>query len=1063
MTVVNQDTQSVRLHLLGPFELVVDGAVVDVPRSRVRDLLTILATQTPDIISHDALIDALWAEEVPKNPRAALRVVLSRARKSLGERADALASTPLGFRLYASTDVEEFLDPDPDTDDADVLVRALALWRGEPHASLLPTITMSSHAHRLTERRINLLVRLAELLITDGRPTAASELVEAEATTRPTAEPLAIRLAEAYAADGRKADALRALERTRQALRDELGIGPSPEFDTIERRILSDTVTITPQTSPIMAHTDGPLVGRSHELERLLDSTEVHLALIGEAGIGKTRLLDEACHRWEAEGGVVIRTRCSQAPQRAMEVLADVLAQTIDRVPGEISGEDALAIRRVDRTLVSDPGELVAAPIQRVGMVSVLAAFLDDRLGGIDATLVLDDVHWIDHRSAEVVAELVAQSRVRIVIATRPTNSETRLSFSEHEQIALASLGEAHTGQLISHTLGQADRPDLVALIHEQSGGNPLFVGLLTSLVAEGALRPSQPLPMTALVAVQSRIDRLSGPSRQTLLTASVLGQRVDLPLLTALRPSAMRDIGEAEEEGLIRIDEDQERCHFVHALVAQGAYELLSEGHRSDLHDQVAVALVGRSDAAIEFARHAAKAEAHDPYRCVEAHIGAARAYLHTLAFEAAAAQVRAAHRVMQRWELRDDGLMAELRLVEGEALRWDDGPSSSAAFLKAAGLARSLGDTALMTEAALGLCRRGQNTLAGVVDVAATDAVERCLRRDDLTSDQRARLLAGSAVLFAVSTADIETRTRFQEAITIARNRGDEQLEAEILLETDFGLSHPADFAKRVAAVERLRELAGDDPDLRWEAAWLEFGVSVVVADVDRASAACVEMREGLAHCIQRPRDFGMAIVESVVCQAGGNYEDAQGWADHALNTGLALYPESWAMNAYGALLLGIRRAEGRVGELSETFEAMLESNPGFPTWEVCAAYAAIERGELDRATQLFDVLAADRFDRLVMDGSWTSAVGVLAEIASALDRPDDASILSDLLEPFSGTMLWSGLSPFGAADASLAQAATACSRPAEAVTYSAKASTIEARLQPLERISRVPPKSS
>jgi len=437
-----------------------------------------------------------------------------------------------------------------------------------------------------------------------------------------------------------------------------------------------------------------------------------------------------------------------------------------------------------------------------------------------------------------------------------------------------------------------------------------------------------------------------------------------------------------------------------------------------------------------------------------------AARTHLHALSYESAAGHVRSADRVVRRWEIREDGLNAELRLLEGESLRWEDGTKSAQAFVEAVSLAREVGDTSLFVSAALGLCRRGQSTLAGIVDDVAKSAVDECLEQDDLTYEQRARLLATSSVLFAVSTSDDELRRRFQEALVLAREEGDAPLEAEILLDADLGLGHPEDFAQRQVVAKRLGELAGDDPDLRWEAAWLDFGNAVVLGDVETVRRACLDMREGVGHCVQRPRNFGMAIVESVVNYLSGQFDAAQGWADVVLDVGLRRFPESWALNAYGALLLGNRDAQGRVGELYEAAQNLLAGSPEFPSWQASAAFAGLHAGEREVANQLFDGLALESFSNLVEDGSWTAIVGALLETAAGLDRPADTKTLYELLKPFSGRMLWTGLSTMGPVDARLAIAAQALGEDEDAAAHLAKAAELTNRLRQLAAISQVPP---
>jgi len=217
---------------------------------------------------------------------------------------------------------------------------------------------------------------------------------------------------------------------------------------------------------------------------------------------------------------------------------------------------------------------------------------------------------------------------------------------------------------------------------------------------------------------------------------------------------------------------------------------------------------------------------------------------------------------------------------------------------------------------------------------------------------------------------------------------------------------------------------------------------------------------MRDGVDRCVQRPRDFGMAMVESVVCYLSGRLDDAQSWAEIVFEIGSSRFPESWALNAYAALLLGNRRAQGRAGELHQAIQHLLSTNPNFPSWQASAAYVAREAEQRDVSNAALDALALDGFSSLVEDGSFTAIVGILSETAAELDRADDAAILYELLKPFSGRMSWTGLSTLGPVDASLAIVAAACGDDEAETAHLATAAALTEALRQLDDISKAPP---
>jgi len=235
------------IRLLGPLEVADDqGRDVLPPGAREQLCLAILAVVAPTGLSTPRLAAELYTDRETADPRNAVQAVVSRLRRALGRAAGSVETTSNGYRLVdVSLDVdaaEELLrramaEPDPAVARA-VLAEAEALWRGPTLDGLGAAAALDAERLRIDGLRADALEAVAARALTAG---ATPELVaDLEAATR--AEPLRERrwelLMTALYRQGRQAEALRAFQRARRHLSDELGLSPGPALVELERRIL---------------------------------------------------------------------------------------------------------------------------------------------------------------------------------------------------------------------------------------------------------------------------------------------------------------------------------------------------------------------------------------------------------------------------------------------------------------------------------------------------------------------------------------------------------------------------------------------------------------------------------------------------------------------------------------------------------------------------------------------------------------------------------------------------------------------------------------------------------
>jgi DNA-binding SARP family transcriptional activator len=243
--------RGVELLLLGPLELLRDGAVVPLGGRRTRAVLAALALHRGEIVTVDRLIEELWGERAPATASHAIEVHVSQLRKALGPERELLVTRPTGYALELDAervDVDRFarlLDAgrvalrDGDADGAaSLLCQALAVWRGSALADFTYEPFAQVEIARLEELRQACREERIEADLALGRHAELVGELESLAAAEPFRERLRAQLMLALYRCGRQADALAAYHAARKALVDELGIEPSPGLRALEAAIL---------------------------------------------------------------------------------------------------------------------------------------------------------------------------------------------------------------------------------------------------------------------------------------------------------------------------------------------------------------------------------------------------------------------------------------------------------------------------------------------------------------------------------------------------------------------------------------------------------------------------------------------------------------------------------------------------------------------------------------------------------------------------------------------------------------------------------------------------------
>jgi class 3 adenylate cyclase/tetratricopeptide (TPR) repeat protein len=368
------------------------------------------------------------------------------------------------------------------------------------------------------------------------------------------------------------------------------------------------------------------LVGRDAELATLREMVDLArhgrgrvVALVGEAGIGKSRLLGEVVAH--ADGLPVLAVEGAQFatahPYFAVRsAFRSLLGRTRDEPDGDVAGDLAALVERhvphlapwlpflalpfgVD--LPDTPETAGVHPgFRRRRVHAVVTELLDAMLAG--PTLVtVEDGHWLDDASAELLRHLfglVDDHPWAVCVTRRPTPGGLVLTPSDN--VTVLDVGaltvDASRAFVVRATEEHPLPPDVVDALASRSGGNPLFLQELVAAAREGAGVDELPETIEALIAC--RIDVLGPDDRELLRCASVFGQRFEAVWLAAIA-DRRDDIGDALADLTEFVEaETATRWRFRHALLREGAYEGLSYRRRRELHAKAGEEIEARAGA---------------------------------------------------------------------------------------------------------------------------------------------------------------------------------------------------------------------------------------------------------------------------------------------------------------------------------------------------------------------------------------------------------------------------------------------------------------------------------
>jgi len=347
-------------------------------------------------------------------------------------------------------------------------------------------------------------------------------------------------------------------------------------------------------------HPEAPLVGRAAELGRLHEAlagvvgegTCRRFLLVGEAGIGKTRLVREFVTELDGAAMVLVGHCVSYGRGATYVPLAEMI--------------DAIRARRELAELLagSEHAELIAARLADLtgekeapasgGETFWAARRLFEALAGEHPlVLVFEDLHWAEPSLLDLLdylAKHVAGVPVLLLGLARPELLEVRAGWAEGDSIALAPLSPEDGAALIENA-GEVPAA-LRGRVLSAAGGNPLFIEQLLAHAKETGETESMPLSLEALLA--SRLDRLEAGELSVLQRAAVVGREFRAGAVVQLvaereASSVHRHLLEVSRKGLLEASPGEETFRFRHVLIRDAAYATLPKAQRAELHERFA------------------------------------------------------------------------------------------------------------------------------------------------------------------------------------------------------------------------------------------------------------------------------------------------------------------------------------------------------------------------------------------------------------------------------------------------------------------------------------------
>jgi DNA-binding SARP family transcriptional activator len=653
------------IRVLGEVALQVGPEVAAIPGRLLRRVLLRLLLADGRSVSASALSEDVWGDIVPSET---IRVQLSRLRRVLTPLDVTIVATGGGWTL--SCDAEQVdshvfakyvqraltsIDPELVIDACE---SAMSLVRGRMLDDVADEHWASVKSRNLEAEKSSLLQRWAETLLLTNRVETGVPILRQLLAERPYDEQAAAWLSVGIASTGERAGGLAVLNNFRRILYDELGIRPGKLFVDAESALLDDCSTplqfappshqldlraISTPTTRIIPDPliDSTFVGRERELAALTDRRlSVATSLIcGEAGIGKSALARHIAFRSESHQQSILYGKCTEQSGIAFEPLVEAVAAERDAKMRTLGVEFLRGAPWNYETVLGTEHEESTVP-EYVGYQ--FAQFVCELRKTRSLVVIIEDLHWASDSTLQALCGLTLEmireldrdrkspgpnEPVHLLFTSRHvrhpgkfferlTDSIGRCDGSVH--LDLEALDSTDVAQLLEIRGVQAS-PETIALVCEQTSGNPLFVGELARELASrnepsgrSAIDLGVFVPAKIESITQSRLRKLSVGAREILFNVACAGGQLGHRFLRCAvsdqdEAGYFAAIDECMSADILTDDVRSDAVVFKHHYFERIAVGMIGPGRRQKIHAALAHAMKDEpqniEEAALHFA----------------------------------------------------------------------------------------------------------------------------------------------------------------------------------------------------------------------------------------------------------------------------------------------------------------------------------------------------------------------------------------------------------------------------------------------------------------------------
>jgi len=734
-----------------------------------------------------------------------------------------------------------------------------------------------------------------------------------------------------------------------------------------------------------------PYAGRTGEQTRLTELWKAAqsegasvVLIVGEPGIGKSRLVSEVARRAQSEGALVLLGRCDEqvpAPHAPwIEALKTLVAHADHELLIEHVHRHGGALSRLVPELLDKVPDVPAAAnddpdTERLLLFDAVTDLVASVSVQTPVILVLEDAHWADSGSVNLLRHFVAHVDVDAPILVAVTFRDTDIDRSHAFSGALGDLHRsARTERLVLHGL---DESGILALLEGTAGheldrdedarflqrlvaeteGNPFFISEILRHMVESGLLVEEGGRWVGTVSVEEggipegvrdvvgqRLSRFSPEINDLLRTAAVMGREFDLaPLAQIVERSeddVVDDLDAAIGARLVNEVEDTiGRLSFEHALVRQTLLEELSTNKRIRMHRKIAEALDERGGTPIDVLAHhyCEAALAGVAERAVETARAAAEIAAHAFAWDESIRLLERALEALDAFADPDRGLECDVRCELAFSQHFSgDSPTARRTALEAVQIAREiddpvrLGDAGRSYQGELGMWTRPGDEIGIGVLREALDAIP----NDEIGPRARVSAALAHGLILAPGAGGLVAA---DEAVAAAELAGDPIALQQALVAQSWCARGSLPAADRIKAAERVIAVARDNQSRTTELAgtYLLLNAMLSIADIEGAEtlAATVSFRGAL-------EGWPVAILRSARAYAEGRYEEAERLSQVAYDLGESLGDTNEAVRSGPAFLAAVECGDLETARIWIARNLKTAVGGAFPSSAVLAA---------------------------------------------------------------------------------------------------------------------------